>query len=224
MLLLIQTYTQARDTLLRHWEFFKGSGANEIHVITTEDDTQDYPATTIHLGKNSYIDGSHLPTRLVETVQWGLNSAHDHILVAEYDVLFLCPIRYKAMEHGVASHRAGSKTWNSLANSFYHPPWLFKREVAEKFVEVGKQVIAKGVCTRNRGEPSTPESSPDVFFGYVTEIMEQPVQEDLWTEYSQHTIGEFKGQLEQAREARKNGVTCIHGVKTKEAFNYIMDL
>lgn len=225
MLLLIHAYPKASDTLRRHWPHFLRSGADEIWVIDTENGGCWLPdnVPSVRLGKDCYIDGSHLPQRLIDTLEVGLanKTRFHHIMVAEYDVLFLCPIRYRMMEHAVASHRAGSKTWGSLANSYYHNPWVFKREAAQHFIEVGKEAIAEGVCYRNRGEASSAESSPDVFFGYVCERMGQTVQNNLWTEFSRNSF-DIPGDLELAREARKNGVEVIHGLKTQKEYDYVM--
>lgn len=223
MLLLIQTYPGGNETFERNWPFFLRSGAHEIWAITTEGGgcwvPEDVPE--VRIGANKYIDGSHLPSRLVDTVEVALanKTSFDHILIAEYDTLILSPIRYRAMEHAVASHRAGSKTWGSLSNSYYHNPWLFKREAARKFIEVGKESL--GVCTRERGQPSTPESSPDVFFGYVCEKANLPVQSDLWTQYSQNSF-DIPGTLEEARKARLNGVGVIHGIKSRVEYEAVM--
>jgi hypothetical protein len=223
MLLLCQTYPGGNDTLKRHWKYFWNSGALETWVITTNDGDCWVPdgITTFKCGKDCYIDGSHLPTRLLDTLEIGLASDYDHILVAEYDVLFFHSIRYQAMEHAVASHRAGSATWGSKARSFYHNPWLFHREFAERFIEEGRKVISEGICTRNPGEPSTPESSPDVFFGLVCERLNQTVQDNLWSQFSQNSF-DIPGALVQAREAYRNGIDVIHGVKTKAELDFIL--
>lgn len=224
MLLMIQTYPGGNETFERNWPFFLRSGAHEIWAITTEGGgcwvPEDVPE--VRIGKNCYINGSHLPTRLVDTLEVALSNktSFDHILVAEYDTLILSPIRYRAMEHAVASHRAGSSTWGSKVNSFYHNPWLFKREAAKRFVDEGRTVIAEGIPDRQRGQPPPPEASPDVFFGFVMERMKQPVQIDLWSQYSRNSL-DIPGHLEEARQARKNGVDVIHGAKTKIEHDYI---
>lgn len=224
MILLVQTYPGGNQTLQRNWPFFLDCGADRIWVIkTVEGDCWCPPDTlSVTIGTNKYIDGSHLPQRLVDTVEFGLHASDDsHILVAEYDTLILSPIRYKAMEHAVASHRAGSATWGSKVNSFYHNPWLFKREFAKRFVDEGRVVIAEGIPDRQRGQPPPPEASPDVFFALVCERLGQPVQIDLWSEYSRNGY-DLPGHLEEAREARLNGIGVIHGLKSRVEYEVVM--
>jgi hypothetical protein len=223
MLALIQTYPNGSQALLRHWEFFKRSGAEEIWVIVTEDGICEVPegVVTFKVGRDSYINGHVLPERLINTLEVGLASDHNFIMCCEYDVIFQNAIRYKEMTEDAASCRAGSQTWWSKAKSFYHNPWLFQREFASKFVEEGRKVIAEGCCTRNPGEASTPESSPDVFFGYVCERLNQTVQTDLWTEFSQNSF-DIPGTLELAREAYLHGVDVIHGIKTERELHYVL--
>lgn len=223
MLLLVQTYPGANDALARHLPFFANSGATETWYITTEDGHCVIPENHIsfRIGKDCYIDGSHLPNRLIDTVEVGLASKHDHILVAEYDVLFFKPIRYKEMEHAVASHLAGGPTWGSLAQSYYHNPYLLHREFAEKFIDEARKAIEEGVCYRNPGQASSPESSPDVFFAYVCERLGQKVQADLWVEFSRNSY-DLPGDIELAREAYRNGIDVIHGVKTQKELDFIL--
>jgi hypothetical protein len=223
MLLLLQTYPGGNETLQRHWKYVPNSGTTDVWLITTEGGHCWVPAGFVSFvcGKDSYIDASHLPERLLNTLEIGLASDHEHLLVAEYDCLFFNHIRYQAMEHAVASHRAGSSTWGSKANSFYHNPWLFHREFAERFIEEGRKVISEGICTRGRGQPSTPESSPDVFFGLVCERLNQTVQDNLWSEFSQNSF-DIPGTLMQAREAYRSGIDVIHGVKSKSEMEFIL--
>jgi len=223
MILLIHTYPGGSDALLRHWPYFQNSGAKEIWIITTEDGKCVVPDNTItfRIGPDKYIDGSNLPTRLIDTLEVGLASNHDHLLVAEYDVLFFHPIRYKEMEHAVAAPLSGGPTWGSKAQSFSHCPWLFHREFAERFIAEGRRVIEEGICTRERGQASSPESSPDVFFGLVCQRLNQPIQHDLWREYSRNDLT-LQGHLEEAREAYRNGVDVLHGIKRAEELAFIL--
>lgn len=222
MILLIHSYPKGSETLKRHWPYFMNSGADEIWVIGTTEGECWAPEgiPLVRVGEDRYIDGPHLPNRLIDTLEWGACTEHEHILIAEYDVLFLSPIKVKMMEHAVAAHRAGSQTWGSTAKSFYHPPWLFKREFAKRFIEEGRKVIAEGIPDRKRGQPPPPEASPDVFFGLVVERLGQPVQIDLWTEYSRNGF-DVPGHLGEAREARRNGVVVIHGIKSKMEMDFI---
>ena len=219
------TYPGGNAALLRHWQYFLRSGADEIEIVMTNDDTHEWLPKGINgvkIGRDSYISGRHLPQRLVDTVNTGLNNKtkFQHILVAEYDCLFAKRIRYEAMEHGMAGYRAGSQTWGSKAKSFYHPPYLFKREAAEKFVSVAQEEINSGVCDRERGQPDPPEASPDVFVGLISEKYNIPIQDGLWDEYSRNSF-DLPGHLDEARAAYKNGIDVLHGVKSSFELEFI---
>lgn len=210
----IHSYPGANETLKRHWPMFWCAEADEICIIgTTDGGTWAPEGIWLHfIGANEYINAAHLPQRLVDTFAEMLKSKHTHLCVCEYDTLFFNRLRIEAMEHGAAAHLTG---WHIPDYAFYHNPWLMHREVAARFVEEGRKVIAEGICGY-----STQESSPDVFFGLVCHRMKQPVQGNLWTEFSRNSL-DCSGDLDRAREAYRNGVDVLHGVKTGYELNYI---
>jgi hypothetical protein len=227
MLLLVQTYTAAKETLIRHWPYFLKSGADEIWIVTTTDDNDLswYPkdVTIVKIGNNSYINGGHLPQRLIDTLKTGLGNKtkFQHICICEYDTVFFHPLPIQRMEHAVAGYYAGGQTWNSKASAFYHNPWVFFREAAIKFVEKGQEAINEGVCGYQTNSAfATPEGSPDVFVGYACEHYDIPIQGNVWTEYSRNDL-KGNGYLEEARQAYLGGYDVIHGIKTKEELEYI---
>lgn len=221
---LIHSYPGANDAFARHIPYYRNAGGDVIGVETNDQLCRFPPyCGVVQIGKNSYIDGPVLPQRLLDTIRYALEYHNDeHILISEYDTLFFSRIRVEAMETGIASHKAGGATWGSKASAFFHNPWLFARESAQKFLRAGEAAIAQGICPpRESGLPSTPECSPDVFFGYVCENACLPVQDDLWTEYSRNSL-DLPGHLDEARDARRKGADVIHGVKTAAELEHIL--
>lgn len=219
----IFSYPGGSDALERHWSYFKRQDA-EIWGIGTTDDLCRWPSEMqdhILVGINSYIDGEHLPQRMVDTIYTFLDVEWDTLILLEYDTLILNPIDVKELNSPMASHLTGFGTWGSKVDRFYHNPWVFERTVAYDFVTEGQKAIDHGVCgKRNKNELARPEGSPDVFFAYVADKMAVAVQDDLWTEYTQNDL-KHPERLAGAREAFLNGVDIIHGVKTREELDYI---
>lgn len=225
VLLAIMSYPGGNETLQRHLPYFRRQAPEWIYVISTDNDTQEKPPETFAkrlIMRDSYIDGDHLPLRMIETINDLLLAPWNILILAEYDTVFFNRIRVEAMEHAVAGHRAGGKTWGSKAEAFYHNPWIFHREAAIKFVAEGREAIKEGICGKKGPDAyGTAEASPDVFFGYVCEKLGLPVQDNLWTQYSQNSF-DIPGRLEEAREAVRNGIDVVHGIKTQAELNFIL--
>jgi hypothetical protein len=218
VLLSIMSYPGANDTVKRHWKYWRIQQADWLYGIGTTGGGCSWPETisgTREIGANKYILADHLPRRICDTIQSMLDLPWTILVLIEYDCLILKRIPVEQMEHGIAAHLAGHRTWNSKAQRFYHNPWIFMREAAIKFVEAGRKIIEEGVCAEN-----TPESSPDVFFALVCERNEWPVQTDLWKEYSRNSL-DNPVHLEEARQAVQNGVDVVHGIKTQQQLEYV---
>jgi hypothetical protein len=217
----IFTYPGGNAALARHWPYFLGQGADYNVVITTTEICEvPEDVRTLVVGDNRYIEGPHLPNRLLDTMATLLLRPWSELILCEYDTVFFRPIDL-AQLWTVASYRAGSQTFGSKALSFYHNPWVFTRPVAIAFLARGREEIKNGLCPdRGRGQPSTPECSPDVFFGAICESLQVPVQ-SLWYEYSRNDL-DRPDYLDEARQAYRNGAQVIHGIKTKEQLNFIM--
>jgi hypothetical protein len=173
------------------------------------------------IGKNSYIDGAHLPQRMVDTIEMLLPQSWEVLMLIEYDTLILKPVQVENMTELLAGHYAGGRTWESKASAYYHNPWLFKRDIAALFVLEGKDAISSGVCGQKTGYAlAEPEGSPDVFFGYIAEQIGTPVQSDLWSEYTRNDLKD-PAHLEEARRAYQDGVDVIHGCKSQHELDYI---
>jgi hypothetical protein len=214
--LAVFTCAKCSQALLRHWPFLLSQFADSNYIITTENTHCDIPegATSISIGVDSYIDGAHLPERMVNTIARLLNNPWDALILAEYDTLIFNAIPVDHMKSGVASHLAG---YIHSKLPFYHNPWVLNRETALQFIAEGRKVISEGHC-----QAGSHVASPDVFFGMVFERLEQSVQVNLWTEFSRNSL-DREGDLERARKAYQDGVDIIHGVKTERELEYIIN-
>lgn len=222
-LLAIMSYPGGNDALNRHWPYFLRQGADWYYVISTEGDNTEPPqnAVKLNIGRDCYIESAHLPQRMLDAITELLRFPWTVLILAEYDCLFLHRIRVEAIEHGIAAHYAGGQTWNSKAKAFYHPPWVFLREAAMRFVEVGQEAINEGVCgQKSREALAAPEGSPDVFLGYCAERYDMPIQRDLWQEYSRNSL-DIPEHLNEARKAYLDNVDILHGVKRASELAYI---
>jgi len=223
-LLAIHSWPGANEIVARHWPYFLKQGADEIWGIGTNDNGCKWPEGIQwqNVGRNSYIDGSHLPQRMLDTLTQMLSlDLWNTLILTEYDTVFFNRIPVENLKHCLAGHYAGGPTWGSKANCFYHNPWVFDRNIVMDFVVEGHDAIKEGICPdRHRGQPPAAECSPDVFFAYIAQRLGYTVQDDLWREYSRNDLKDPE-RLEGARKAYQDGVDIIHGIKTQDELNYI---
>lgn len=222
VMLAIFTCARCSPALLRHWPYFQRQEADWNYIITTNLFCDTPPGVpTMSVAEDKYIDGAHLPQRLIDTMARLLELPWEILILAEYDTLIINRIRTEAMELAVAGHLTGYQTWGSKAKTYYHNPWVMMREPAIKFVAAGQKAIDEGVCgQKGPNAYGAPESSPDVFFGYVCETAGIKVQPNLWNEYTRNSF-DHPGHLDEARAAYRAGVDVIHGCKSKEELDFI---
>ena len=80
LLLVIQSYPGATYAVNRQWPFYLNAGAYEIHGIGTTDNGCIWPdgVKSVLIGDNKYIDGKHLPNRLLDTIEYCLKTNFSH--------------------------------------------------------------------------------------------------------------------------------------------------
>jgi hypothetical protein len=164
----------------------------------------------VNIGIDSYVDRDVLPRRLTDTIQFMLSlPGWEDAAIIEYDVIMLKP--FPAIPKGFSSPCKGfGQPWRN-GKRFFHPPWVADRESWNK--------IFHG-CLDCLKEGELEGGSPDCFIGWVCEKHGVPIHEDTFRTYSRNTI-DNRDWMEEARIARHEGATAIHGVKTQEVFNYI---
>ena len=227
LLLAIQSYTGANKIVERHWPYYLKAGADEIHGIGTTDGGCVWPdgIPNVNIGENRYMDGKHLPIRLLDTIEYCLKTPFSHFAIIEYDTIFFNKIPEWV---GVAAHLAGGQTWGSKALTFIHNPWFLDRPIAEAVLDKGRELVSLDWETTHKWHASngtgwgygTTESSPDVFLAWVCQEAGIPVKYDLMTEFSRNSF-DREGDLDQARQAYQNGIDIIHGIKTEVELKHI---
>lgn len=208
----VQSFPGANDILRRHWSYFERAGCDELIGIGTSNGSTWFPQgiRTELIGADLYIQGSHLPSRLIRTFEHLMLLNSDWLAVAEYDVVF-----YKAIDrnlpHGLTTHLAGGKPEGAYCNVFYHGPYICDRDTAMRIIRFGNELLA----TKKH------DASPDLFLGHVCELAEIPVHTEILGSYSRNTI-HLGPWAEEARQARLAGGTCCHGVKDAAVLREIL--
>lgn len=214
VLLAIHTYPGGAETLFRHWPYYYLSGATRIVGIGTTDKECKWPVDCEHvnIGKDGYINGPHLPQRLIDTLEWCVKQPEDRYIIAEYDVLFLGGVPPWT---GAMLHRTGGRPHDAKASQFFHNPWCLDRPTAKRLIVELKEIIREGHC-----KDRWPEASPDVALGFAVDRLklDYTPMEHMFTRNSL----EEPGALELALKAVREGATVIHGCKTQHAFDCLV--
>lgn len=223
--LAILSYPAGSAAVQRHWKFFQNQKADRIYGIGTVDGLCKWPEELKcirNIGEDRYIEGPHLPNRLLATIRAMLLEPWSTLILCEPDTLFLKPIPAEKVVT-VAGFHAGGVTWGSKAKCFVHNPWCFSRDCAIRFLMAGQVAIDDGLCPdRLPHGASTPECSPDVFLAAVCEMNSIPMQFDLWREYSRNDLSSFPEHLPEARQAYLDGYEIIHGCKHEHELSFIL--
>lgn len=211
--LIVQSWSGANDTVIRHWPYYEAAGADRIIGGGTDNGKTKFPdgVDVLKIGDDRYLHGSNVNRRLMFTLDHCTGLAGDHFVISEYDTVFFKPIPRWT---GVGGYCAGGATWGSKSAAFYHNPWLIDREHIYRLRDEMALILSEGHCGYG-----TPESSPDVFFAWACERLKITVQQVL-RQYSRNDLHR-QDYLDEAREAVRTGVHCVHGVKTAEQLAYI---
>jgi hypothetical protein len=214
--LLVQSYPGANEAVVRHWPYYVKSGADRIVGVGTDDNGCRWPAGTpvVNIGPNAYIKRGHLPSRLIESVNDGLNCGDfDRIVVIEYDVLFFNPLPAD-LPPGFNGQLAGGEIKPMKARNFYHSPWVFDRATAIDVVKLGRKLISMG---------DTEFGNPDFFIGYLCERFPKTLKAHALANcFTQNTL-DIPEKIEYARGlVRAGNLVAVHGCKTKEQLDYLI--
>src|SRR6266446_3849036 len=126
VMLAVQTCSSCSSAFIRHWPYFERQQADYYMAIVTEDKPCQVPpgVPKIEVGIDKYMDGAHLPNRLINSISHLLHHPWRILVLCEYDTLIVNRIETENMTEGVAAHLAGFKTWGSKANQFFHNPYV----------------------------------------------------------------------------------------------------
>lgn len=214
MILAVHSYGGANDAFFRHFPYYKNSGATRIVGIGTEKGDCVFPegCDSVIIGDGKYMEGANLCQRLLDTLEWFLKQPQERMVLCEYDVIFLRAIKPWI---GLAADFTGTRTWGSQAPWIAHNPWCFDKATAALFLRVGQVCIQTQHVSYGK-----PDSSPDVFFGWVCSVAGIEVNHGHFTLFTRNSL-DIPGDLALAREAYRNGVDVIHGLKTAEELEFI---
>lgn len=211
LLLAVHGYNGTHEAAERHYPYWLKAGADKLIGIGTTDGTR-WPDGMEHvsIGRNSYIDGTHLPQRLIDTMRFMLLLPYDRYVLIEWDVLFFQPM---VEFTGVVGFLAGNRIGDMECEHFYHVPWGWDYESGQALVKKGQELI-------DSNQVSGHQCSPDIFFSWVAQEAGIPVTTP-WIGFTRNTI-ETAQDAEDARNARLAGAMAIHGCKTRATLDYIM--
>jgi hypothetical protein len=211
-LLCIHSYPGANETLLRHWPHFCEFGADRIVGVGTVGDGTHFPCETIKIGENRYMKmkgkDDNLCRRLLNTVKWCLSQPEERFAILEYDTLVL---RKMPPWQGVNASLTGGRINGSKATQFFHNPWLFDRDSGESLVRAMEDALGDSA--------EYPNNSPDLFFGLACERAGIKVG----CGFRLFTRNTLDHDLDLACQAARDGAHVIHGVKTEEQYQAIMN-
>jgi hypothetical protein len=210
--LIVQTYPGANETVFRHYPYWQKSGADHIVGLVTDDEQCLWPTNDVVVaGVNRYVEGKHLPLRLLQSLEAGLDTGADEIVVIEYDVVFFRPLP-PAPARGIAMVPTCGPQSGYKSSRAFHCPWQMSRDTALRAFLVGHELLANG---------ENESGMPDYFIGLLAERAGIPVIENHFTRYTQNTI-HTPEHLAEAHEAFRTGVHAIHGIKTAENLSFIV--
>jgi len=181
LLLAIHSWSGANEIMARHYPYFLNAGATRIVGIGTDNHLTKFPEgmEVVEIGDDKYLNGDNVVRRLLYTLDWMLTQPETHFCIAEYDSVFLRKIPEFS---GIGGHLAGFSVWGSKAKCFYHNPWFFDRDFGYALRNEIAKILSEGHCGYG-----TPESSPDVTFGWASERLGIKVQQVLH-EYSRNSL------------------------------------
>ncbi len=211
-ILLVHTYPKANSGVARHYPYYKNAGCDRIVGITTQGGGCQWPTPDVkEIRPDSYINGPHLPLRLLETIAYGLSQGADEIVIIEWDTVFFKPLPSELPKGFVMNVTGGNiPPWKSTR--FFHNPWCMDAETARAVLHIGFPMVASG---------DIEGGNPDLFIGRITDLLPHiPVHQGVFTNYSRNSLDQ-PGHIEEAREAYLKGVTCVHGIKTAHELAFI---
>lgn len=208
-LVIIQGHKGVRETLARHWPYFKLSGC-DLCGAASDNEPLIWPETIpmINLGPETGRGGDSLPRNLIRTLEGFM--AHPGLkdytmaMVVEYDCVFVSPVFF--FSHEMGAHLAGGPYPGLKASNFFHPPWIFNREFIPKVIMWGNHMIAEGDIEKGY---------TDFFLGRMADRFGFVISHVIGI-YSQNTMDRPECQ-EQCRLLIQEGrVRMVHGIKTAD--------
>lgn len=210
LLLCVHSHPGANHRIETHWPYYEKSGADKIIGIGTTDNRCKWPdgVETANIGRDGYIDGQHLPKKLIDTMRFMLLLPYDRFCLIEWDCLFFKPLPEFT---GMVGFHAGNRMGDMRTEHFHHCPWGWDFDAGMSFVTKADELLP---------QVSGHECSPDIFFSWVCQEAGLPVTQP-WEGFSRNSL-DCAGDLELARNAYLSGVMALHGVKGRRELDYVL--
>lgn len=212
-ILLVHSCQKANSAVFLHYLYYLQSGCERVVGILTEGGRCKWPTEdTVAISPDRYIDGPHLPNRLLRTLEFGLAQGADEIVVIEYDVLFFHPLP-AVLPKGITMNWTGGNQPGFKCTRFAHVPWTMDAETAKLVIAEGDKMLAEG---------DIEGGNPDLFLGRLTDRRPDiPVHSGLYPSFTRNSY-DIPGDLEKARAAVKAGAVVCHGIKHEREMTFIL--
>lgn len=219
--LAIDTYAKISPFLVEMWPHYEKACLPIVGIERTNAPTT-WPKDVLRIsvGEDSFTSWAEhrsptlLPKRCLDALEALLGhpalANHDSFLMAEWDTVFLHPFDL-AGDSDVYAIYTGKTYPGFKATKFFHMPWLFTRRIAPSILTEGRKMIEEG---------DTELGSPDFFLGRLLDRTGIP-----WQNIPSYTANKITCDyyLEPARQAKRAGVFCIHGIQDSENLRKLMD-
>lgn len=200
----------------RHWPYYRLSGCDILGIGRTNQKCE-WPSDInyVHdIGESGHVGRGNLPLRLVTAFEYMATTkqfnGYDRFCLIEADSIFTRPM--PAAAKWFSANLACGPAPGFRGNLGFHCPWIADHMIACAIAGHGYRMIANGDIERGW---------PDRFIGWLVEKNEIP-----WSKantYSRNALDRPE-YVEQAREAIRNGVYHVHGIKTLQQLAALADL
>lgn len=210
--LVVMSYKNQEETVLRHLPFWKASGADCLIGDAPNDGTVWPDGFNMGLvnGKSQHA-GEEIINRVVQLMEVLPRLGFDRYCLIEYDVLILRPIEWGGP--GFRSEISESVDSHFKSRFFYLPPWIMDGQTMKELAVIGRQMLAEG---------NIEGGFVDRFMGVATDRLGIQVRRVLGGIFTR----DFRLEPPEAYKlgrglAMGNKVTYLHTVKTQHELEYL---
>lgn len=214
-LVAIMSHSGANQIVQRHWPLYLRCGC-DILGVGREDTECNWPAVggqflgAIRIGKESYATGDNHLTRMLALIEHFLSFKElTHLVVIEYDGIFLAPIP-KLHADTFYGKVAGGNSPGFRGSMYLHTPWCMDRLAAGRILKYGRAMLKAGL---------NEQGFLDRWFGLMIDLYDLQWRDTGDGTYTQNTIE--PAHYEDFKRALQSGIWYAHGVKTPEALRLV---
>lgn len=216
---VIQSYPGGSHDLRFLWPWTKRhAGFNDVLVTGPKGTWHPPEAAFFECGRDAYVDGEHLPKKLVDSVEAGLRMFPQAtwITVEEYDCWHPRDFVRSVPEGVMCGLRCGGQIQGCESHFYMHWPVSATRVTWERWPPFARMLL-----NQRRYELGT----PDAFLALACEVAGIAPKFDCWHGFSRNTIHGLNPAnpnqpdfLPAARQAYLDGAVAFHGVKSSTVY------